>query len=109
MARTVRRNVGSSRRLTASTNWLTQPPLGGQLAKTAEPKHLTTLTPASTAPVTITAIGHRLLDVPAVWELFARGQDVVVRSQLALGWVTRTAVPGLASGGEVSFVAGWTG
>ena len=51
------------------------------------------------------ASGIRLLDVPADWELFARGADVVVRIQLALGRITTTPVPGVetdASGGASS-------
>ncbi|MDP9116269.1 MAG: hypothetical protein M3O28_03205 [Actinomycetota bacterium] len=56
--------------------------------------------------MTVTAFGHRLLDAPADWELFGRGQDVMVRIQLALGRITRTVVPGLASTGGVSFVVG---
>jgi hypothetical protein len=75
-------------------------------ASSSLPGTPTTTAPAATAPVTITAIGHPLLDAPADWELFGRGQDVVVRIQLALGRITRTAVPGLSGGGGVSFVVG---
>lgn len=44
-------------------------------------------------PPTVTNLGHPLLDVPADWELFGRGENVVVRIQLALGRITTTPVP----------------
>ena len=47
----------------------------------------------SGVPVQVRNAGHRLLDVPADWELFARGQESLVRIQLALGRVTVTALP----------------
>lgn len=59
-----------------------------------------------TSPVSVTNVGHRLLDVPPDWELFARGTDVVVRIELARGRVTRTVVPALASDASVAFLAG---
>lgn len=40
------------------------------------------------------------------WELFARGEEVVVRIQVKQGRVTRTPVPSLASSGPVSFIVG---
>jgi hypothetical protein len=40
------------------------------------------------------------------WELFGRGDGVVVRIQVARGRITQTAVPALRSGGPVSFVVG---
>jgi hypothetical protein len=47
-----------------------------------------------------------LLGVTAGWELFGRGDGVVIRIQPALGRITRTTVPEVQSGGPVSFVAG---
>jgi hypothetical protein len=44
--------------------------------------------------------------VTANWELFGRGDGLVVRSQPALGRITRTTIPGLGSGGPASFVVG---
>jgi hypothetical protein len=52
-----------------------------------------------------TQVGHPLLGVTANWELFARNDTQVVRVELAAGRVTWTPVPGLASGGPVSFLA----
>jgi hypothetical protein len=60
------------------------------------------------APVSITRLGHALLDVPAGWEIFGRGPAGVVRIQLAAGVITRTRVPGLAAAGSLSFVVGPT-
>ncbi len=57
-------------------------------------------------PVTVTKAGHRLLDVPADWELFGQGQGSVVRIELASGRVTRTALPALSSTGPVYFLVG---
>jgi hypothetical protein len=54
--------------------------------------------------VVVTEVGHRLLDVPADWELFGHGSGVVVRIQLALGRITRTAIPPVSA--AVSFVVG---
>jgi hypothetical protein len=60
----------------------------------------------TTAPVTVSQVGHQLLGVTADWELFGRGAGQVVRIQPALGRVTRTAVPMMGSSGPVSFVVG---
>lgn len=62
--------------------------------------------PTASPSVAVTNLGHRLLDVPLDWELFARGPDSVVRIELARGRVTSTVVPSLQSGGGVSFVVG---
>jgi hypothetical protein len=58
----------------------------------------------STSTVSVTILGHPLLGVRARWELFGRGPGVVVRIQFADGRITRTAHPGLLSGGPVTFV-----
>lgn len=58
------------------------------------------------ASVVITEVGHPLLGVRAGWELFGRGDGVVVRIQLAQGRITRTTIPVLRSGGPVSFLVG---
>ncbi|MGH8961321.1 MAG: hypothetical protein ACRDWT_08950 [Jatrophihabitantaceae bacterium] len=47
-----------------------------------------------------------LLGVNAGWELYGRGDGVVVRVALARGRITRTTVPTLSSSGPVSFIAG---
>jgi hypothetical protein len=73
----------------------------------ALPSALETSTAApSGRQVAVTNIGHRLLDVPPDWELFGAGPGVLVRIELARGRVTRTVVPPLNTGGEVSVVAG---
>jgi WD40 repeat protein len=51
-------------------------------------------------------LGHPLLNTTAGWELFGRGEQVLVRVQPAAGRITRTTVPGLLSSGPVSFLAG---
>jgi hypothetical protein len=61
---------------------------------------------SSAPPVVVTQVGHALLGVTGGWELFGRGDEAVVRIQLALGRVTRTIVPAVQSGGPVSFIAG---
>lgn len=63
-------------------------------------------TPAPLASSTVTEVGHPLLDTAAGWELFARGDNSVVRIQPALGRVSRTPVPLLNSSGPVSFIVG---
>ncbi|HEV2886300.1 MAG TPA: hypothetical protein VGX49_05265 [Jatrophihabitans sp.] len=67
--------------------------------------------PATTPPVrpvapAVTPLGHSLLDVTAGWELFGRGNGVLVRIQPAAGRITRTEIPALRSGGPVSLLAG---
>ena len=62
--------------------------------------------PPTTHPIAVSELGHPVLGVTAGWELFGRGDGVVVRVQFARGRVTRTTVPGLLSGGPVSFVVG---
>ncbi|PZS15058.1 MAG: hypothetical protein DLM57_13410 [Pseudonocardiales bacterium] len=62
---------------------------------------------SSSAPaVAVTALGHRLLDAPAGWELFAAGRGEVVRIEIASGRVTRTTVPPLDNGGGIAMLAG---
>jgi len=67
--------------------------------------------PATTAPppppIRVTSTGHRLLDVTAGWELFARGPDDLLRIQLAQGRITETYVPPLETASpDVAFVVG---
>jgi hypothetical protein len=52
-----------------------------------------------------TDLHRRLLGVTVPWELFARGDDLVVRIQPALGRVTQTPLPSLRSDGPVAFLA----
>jgi hypothetical protein len=56
--------------------------------------------------VRVTELGVPLLGVTGGWELFGRGLTSVVRIELARGRITETAVPGLSSGGPVSFIVG---
>jgi hypothetical protein len=56
-------------------------------------------------PAQVTNLGHPLLGATAGWELFGRGVGILVHIQPALGRITRTFVPGLASSGPVSFIA----
>jgi hypothetical protein len=62
--------------------------------------------PAGASTVTVTDLGRPLLDVPADWELFGQGQDVVVRLELGRGRITRTSVPQLGSASPIFFVVG---
>jgi len=59
----------------------------------------------TTPPVSVTKLGHPLLNVPASWELFARSTGDLFRIQLATGRITRTSAP-VASSGIVSLVVG---
>ncbi len=72
----------------------------GTVSTTFEP------TLANPEAVTITELGHPLLDVPAGWELFGQGQGVVVRIELRHGRITRTAVPAVGSASPTFFVVG---
>jgi len=58
------------------------------------------------SPVAVSNVGHRLLDVPADWELFARGAGFVLRIQLATGRITRTKVPQGNADFPVTFLVG---
>ena len=58
------------------------------------------------AAVSVTRLGHPLLGATAGWELFGRGDGVLVRIQPAAGQITRTTIPGLLSGGPVFMLAG---
>jgi hypothetical protein len=79
----------------------TKPPAASATATATVPA--TALAPGVVA---VTKLGHRLLGVRAGWQLFALGQQEVVRIQLARGRVTRTQVPPLMSSGPVSLLAG---
>jgi hypothetical protein len=79
-------------------------------------------TPASTTPaaastsapvtvppapvVSVSRLGHPLLGATAGWELFGRGDGVLVRIQPAAGRITTTTIPGLLSSGPVFMLAG---
>jgi hypothetical protein len=65
-----------------------------------------TSSPTSSPSIAVTNVGHRLLDVPADWELFGRGTDSIIRIELARGRVTTTVAPSLRSGGGVAMVVG---
>jgi hypothetical protein len=63
--------------------------------------------PAPPPPIHVTLAGHRLLDVTAGWELFARGPNELLRIQLAQGRITQTYVPPLETASpDVAFVIG---
>jgi hypothetical protein len=55
--------------------------------------------PSPSPPVAVTDLGRRLLGVTAGWDLFALGDDVLVRVHPASGRVTRTSLPPLGDGG----------
>lgn len=57
-------------------------------------------------PVAVTDLGYPLLTAPDGLELTGLGPEVLVRIQLALGEITTTAIPPLASDGPVSLLAG---
>lgn len=65
--------------------------------------HVTGGPPRSRRP-TVTRVGQHLLGITGDWDLFARGNNVVLRIQPARGRVTATPVPTLNSSGPVSFV-----
>jgi hypothetical protein len=58
------------------------------------------------SPVHVTDVGHRLLGVRSEWDLFGLAAGELIRIQLAVGQITRTAVPGLQAAGPVYLVAG---
>jgi hypothetical protein len=62
-----------------------------------------TATSSPPPAVAVTNLGHPLLGATAAWDLFALGDDVVVRIRPSSGHVTRTALPPLGDG-DVSLV-----
>jgi len=61
--------------------------------------------PPPPVPIHVMVIGHPLLGVRAGWELFARGQDELLRIQLAEGKISETYVPPLhTASADVAFV-----
>lgn len=85
----------------------THPPTTTQSSVSAPSTSPTASSPRALAPpITVTELGHPLLGVTGGWELFGRGDGVVIRIQLARGRITKTAVPALQSGGPVFFVVG---
>jgi hypothetical protein len=87
-------------------------------AKRAAPPATPTPTPSSstssfqpessaptTPPVSVTNLGHPLLNVPTSWELIARSTGDLFRIQLATGRITRTSAA-VASSALVSLVVG---
>jgi hypothetical protein len=81
-------------------------PPGPSLVQKATLKAPAESATAATGSITVTTLGHPLLDVPAGWELFGQGRGVVVRMELAHGRVTRTSVPELGSASPIFFVVG---
>lgn len=74
-------------------------------ATTSASQTSATAPPPLTA-VSVTQLGHPLLNTTAGWEPFGRGPGVLVRIEPAAGRITRTAIPDLRSGGPVYLVAG---
>jgi len=74
-------------------------------SSSSTPSGSTPTSVVSPPPIQVTNLGHPLLGATAGWELFGRGVGVLLRIQPALGRITRTFVPGLASSGPVSFIA----
>jgi hypothetical protein len=63
--------------------------------------------PATVPPaVSVSRLGHPVFGATAGWELFGRGDGVLVRIQPAAGRITRTTIPGLLSSGPVFVIAG---
>jgi hypothetical protein len=62
--------------------------------------------PPAGPAVSVTKLGHPLLDASSGWELFGRADQTLFRIQPAAGRITRTTVPGLLSNGPVFLVAG---
>lgn len=60
----------------------------------------------STPSVSVTRLGHRLLNVPASWQLVARDSDAVYTIQPATGRITRTTAPITSSGPPTMLVVG---
>ena len=73
---------------------------------TPAPSPPVTVTPEPPSKVSVTRVGHPLLGTTAGWELFGRGEGVLVRIQPAAGRITRTTIPGLQSSGPVNLLAG---
>jgi hypothetical protein len=59
-----------------------------------------------TPSVSVTRVGHPLLNVPLSWELFARDSDAVYRIEPATGRITRTTAPITSSGPPTLLVVG---
>lgn len=63
--------------------------------------------PTSTlSAVSVTRLGRPLLGATTGWELTARGDEVLVRIELAAGRITRTTIPGSRSENWVNLLAG---
>ena len=56
--------------------------------------------------VSVSRLSHPLLGATAGWELFGRGEGVLVRIQPAAGRITRTMIPDLQTSGPMYLVAG---
>ncbi|HEV7192632.1 MAG TPA: hypothetical protein VGN35_05430 [Jatrophihabitantaceae bacterium] len=91
-----RHHVAASTAPTGSTPVpFTSDNAGAEVTATAAPR---------SGPPQVTTVGHRLLGVTDGWNLFLRGDNDIVRVQLAAGRVTVTPAPTLGSGGGVSFL-----
>lgn len=60
----------------------------------------------ATPSVSVTSVGHPLLNVPASWQLVARDSDAVYRIEPATGRITRTTAPITSSGPPSLLVVG---
>jgi len=82
------------------------PPTPAQVSSTPPAPQASAAVQPALPAVSVTELGHPLLNTTAGWELFGRGPGVLVRIQPAAGRITRTAIPDLRSGGPVYLVAG---
>jgi hypothetical protein len=91
---------------TSSTPTSTAPSSSSSASSTAPKTSAAQPTPHPALAVSVTRLGHPLLGASAGWELFGRGDQVLVRIEPAAGRITRTTIPVLLSSGPVFLVAG---
>ncbi len=96
-----RSGPSAARMSTAPTTLAPTPPSSSPAA----PRTSTAAAPRPGA-VSVFQWGRPLLGATTGWELFARGDRVLVRIEPAAGRITRTAIPSLLSGGPVDLLVG---
>jgi hypothetical protein len=57
-------------------------------------------------PVSVTAVGHRILGISANWELFGLSSNGLLSVQFSRGQITRTVLPPALGDAPVSFIVG---
>src|SRR5262245_26583748 len=97
------RYSGKHRAAPSRTPTLT-PSITTSSASTSVPAPEASIEP--TPSVSVTRLGHPLLNVPAGWQLFARDSDAVYRIALSTGRVIRTTAPITSSGPPTLLVVG---